>query len=154
MSTATIVSIVATVLGAIAAVASVWSARAASKSARVAENVDRRARTPRLVVTLDRRLRNEDPLAMYWVLNEGPQDLDSISVKAPTLSDGLTYQVASEGDELAEQANLGSLQIGSRAVFKLTVPPNRELPVLWVAFTCSAGKETPWGVPQRLDPPR
>lgn len=81
--------IVVTVFSILAAIAAVSSALSANESARVAKDIDHRSRTPQLEVTLDRQINPEDGSAMYWVLNTGLQDLDSVTVKAPQPGDDL-----------------------------------------------------------------
>lgn len=152
-----VVTVVSVVFSMLAAIAAVWSARSANKTAYLAKIIDQRSQIPQLEVTLDGQINPEDKLAMYWVLNTGPQDLDSVTVSAPQPGDKLQYWIASDKGDLRDCADLGSLRIGDQEVFKLTVPPTGEdksLPDFWVAFTCTAANEKPWVFTKKLARPR
>ena len=88
------------------------------------------------------KARNRDPKIPFSILNEGPQDLDSIVIYRPRTSDGVHYQLAVEGSDFAQdEIEVGPLSLGHEARFVLSVGTAESLPDFRVRVECRSGRD-------------
>ena len=85
---ALVVAVVAAFYARNAAVAANRAAAAAHRSADVAELTERRDRTPQLAILLDNPVPAPADRVIYRVRNDGPQDLDALTIYRPRPADG------------------------------------------------------------------
>ena len=141
-----IVSLVALVLAGLSVLYTRTQARSATRA-------DLRARHPVLVVTLHDKVSSGETQALYYVENRGREDLDSVVVQSPVTSDRVRYPVARFGQDFADEAELGPLEIRAKQAFVLSIGSAEELPEFRVRFKCRAGKDA-WDDADVLDDPR
>ena len=141
-----IVSLVALVLAGLSVLYTRTQARAAASA-------DRRARHPILEVTLHEEVSSGEAQAMYYVQNQGKEDLDSVMVQRPATADGVRYPVARLGQEFADEAELGPLEIKAKQAFVLSIGSAEDLPQFRVRIKCRVGKDV-WEDAYVLDDPR
>ena len=146
-------SVAALVVAILALVISGLSVAYTRRATHAQEAADRRARSPRLVVS---------PLpadegatsVIYALRNDGPQDLDAIVIYRPRPNDDITYPIARTGhDWVADEVDLGPLAMTQEARFTLGVGVAASLPTFQVRIECRAGRDT-WDLPETLEPPR
>lgn len=96
------------------------------RTTRVQEENLRIARTPTLVVEQEGVIDKSDPQWFYRLRNDGPADLDSVTVHPPDTHDSVTYPLAAvgEGGFVDGPLRLGSLPIGAEHRFSLGVGPS------------------------------
>lgn len=151
---ALVVSIVGTFYAWRSARASEASAEAAKASARSAAAEDRRARTPQVVVAVEKRAPHDGDVVVYSVRNDGPQDLDSVVVHRPAPTDGIRYPVAATGhSDWQDSAEVGPLALTQTGHFTLSCSSARKLPTFRVKIVCRAGLDQ-WELIRELDFPR
>jgi hypothetical protein len=150
------VAAAALVLAVLALIVSGLSVAYTRRQTHTAEAADRRARHPLLVFSLyaDTTERQE-PDVLYGIRNDGPQDLDSITVHSPkTIDPFFDYPVACVGRDFGpEPAELGPLVLGDETAFLLHIGPGLSLPEFRVRVACRADRDC-WEWLQPLDPPR
>jgi hypothetical protein len=133
------------------------AAGAATITAEADRAADHRAREPRLIVTVDKRVEYDGTEAIYRVLNDGPADLDAVVVHRPVLDEveeRIVHQVAHTGETgYEDQADLGPIRVTEYERFTLSLGVREVLPEFRVKFTCRvAGEE--WTVTRVLDQAR
>lgn len=139
-----------------AAAAAESSASAAGISAEADAAADHRARTPQLAVTVDTLAAHDGTSVIYRVRNDGPVDLDSVTVHRPivgVVEGGIVHPVAPVGDDFADVAEIGPIPITAYERFVLSLGSNETLPDFRVRIVCTAGDES-WPGSFALDPPR
>lgn len=153
-------SIIFAVVALIVSVAAGWYARqsavASDRSAKAAEAADRRARMPQLRFFLDHPVDAPIENVIYRVRNEGPQDLDRITVFRPKPPGGITYPVAVTGDGAGyaeDEIQLGSLALTKEARFTFCCGAAEDLPEFLVRVECAAGNDE-WTLSLALPSPR
>ncbi|WP_345520090.1 hypothetical protein [Nocardioides conyzicola] len=130
------------------------TAHAAEREAEAATSAERRANRPTLVVEIEAKVGETDDSAIYNVRNDGPIDLDSISVHPPTPDDGIRYPVARVGSDWADHAaGLGAVRMGERARFVLAIGAREKLPDFRVRLVATRGADE-WEQVVLLDNPR
>jgi hypothetical protein len=150
------VSIGALVVAVLSYFASDRSAKAAARSAGAAESADRRARTPRLTVTLSGPVADLSDRAIYRVRNDGPQDLDQVIVYRPRPPDRIEYHLAVTGSGEGwadDQISLGPIAITQEARLTLSCGASAVLPEFLVRIECRSGPDK-WTLTERLPSPR
>lgn len=136
------------------------SAEAARQSARADAAADHRARTPRITIALESKAgyKQGEVDAIYEIVNEGPEDLDSVIVHRPKTDNSVHYNVAATGrSDYSDTAEVGPLPIASRTRFSLAVGPwvsDGSLPTLRIHLVCTSASGEAWNIPFTLDPPR
>lgn len=152
--------VLAIVIAVLALGVSFWSViytrratHAGEVQADIAKRVDRRDRKPVLDVMLPDTVNDGVTSALYWIRNDGPQDLDSLVVVRPATEDRIRYPVALMGGEFGDEAELGPLAMGQRAGLMLRIGPADELPEFRVRIKTRAGEDT-WEETRLLDDPR
>jgi hypothetical protein len=124
---------------------------AAERATSTQEAADRRAREPRLVVSM---AGNEDSRnILYGLYNDGPQDLDAVLVRRPETKGGGTYLVARVGGNFGDTVDLGRLPMGDTGFFMLAIGTVVPLPVFRVRIECQAGSDR-WLLVRELSVPR
>ena len=152
-------SVALSVVALLVAIASaIFASRAvghAKRSADAAEAAVRDQHTPRLAIDLDGLGPGEQvPQAYYRVRNDGPQDLDEVTVYRPRPADGITYWIGLPGQTgVDDDINLGALSLGQHARFTLFCGAAAELPEFHVRIECRSGKDR-WAMLERLPSPR
>lgn len=141
-----IVSVVALVLSGL----SVLYTRTQAHAARSA---DLRARRPVLGVTLHEAVSGGETTALFYVENQGAEDLDSAVVLRPLTVDRVNYPVARLGQDFADEAELGPLEIKAKQGFVLSIGSAKKLPEFRVRIKCRIGKRS-WEDSYVLDDPR
>jgi hypothetical protein len=152
----TILSVAALVLAVVAALYARQSARASDRSAKAAEAADRRARTPQLRLLLDHPVEAPIENVIYRVRNEGPQDLDRITVFRPKPPGGMTYPIAVTGAGAGyaeDEIQLGPLALTKEARFTFCCGAAEELPDFLVRVECAGGPDD-WAQSLQLPSPR
>lgn len=133
------------------------AAGAAAVTAEADRAADHRARTPRLVVTVDKKVPHDGTDAIYRVLNDGPVDLDSVVVHRPVLGEvegRIIHPVARTGvTDYEDQVDLGPIHVTQYGRFTLSLGSRDTLPEFRVRVVCWAGDES-WPLNFRLDDPR
>jgi hypothetical protein len=129
---------------------SAWYSRS---QARAATSEDRRARRPVLDVTLRESVSSGELDAMFYVENQGTEDLDSVVVLRPETADRVRYPVACLGHDFEDEAELGPLEIKAKQAFVLRIGSAEDLPEFRVRIKTRIGKET-WEDAFVLDDPR
>ncbi|GAB7003941.1 hypothetical protein JCM18899A_14130 [Nocardioides sp. AN3] len=145
--------IAAFIVSLFAFVASVLSAAYTGTQARAAKSAERRARKPVLVVTLDKHEVSGVTQALYYVENQGGEDLDSVVVERPVTADGVTYPVARLGDDFGDETEVGPLEIRAKQGFILAMGSGESLPEFRVRIRTRIGKDT-WEDAYVLGDPR
>lgn len=151
-----VVSIAALLLAGASAAYTRQQAKATKDQARLSERQDHLARTPRLAITLPIPAGKAETSVTYVVHNDGPQDLDSVTVHRPEASDGggVRYPVAPIGAEFGDQAELGPIRMGEAKSFVLSIGPSDGLPEFRVSVECRRGGDAPWRTTIKLDTAR
>jgi hypothetical protein len=151
------VEAIALVLSSVAVAVSVASALYTRRQAHAAAGAERRALTPILTVTLEEKVDSTANTAIYRIRNDGPQDLDELSVHPPRTEDGIRYPVAPVGNEWPEdpetKALFGPLPMGQSARFYLAVGVREEVPEFRIRVEAQRGSDT-WEQVILLEPPR
>lgn len=131
------------------------SAIAADRSADAAEAAERRERTPQLSILITDKAEAPCDKAIYRVRNEGPQDLDSVTVYRPRTPDRITYPIAATGRTswVEDEVDLGPLALTEEVRFTLCCGAAEELPEYLVRIECAAGDDR-WTITKTLPPPR
>lgn len=133
------------------------SAGAATITAAADRAADLRAREPQLIVTVDAMVPHDGQDAIYRVLNEGPQNLDSVVVHRPVLGEvegRIVHQVAHTGGTgYQDQAPLGAIPVTEYQRFTLNLGVREDLPEFRVKIVCRSGDDA-WTVTRVLDNPR
>jgi hypothetical protein len=132
------------------------SAQASDRSAKAAEATDRRARTPQLRFFIDHPVEAPIENVIYRVRNEGPQDLDRITVFRPKPPDGITYAIAVTGAGTgysADEIQLGPLALTKEARLTFCCGAAEDLPEYLVRVECAAGDDE-WTLSLALPSPR
>lgn len=127
--------------------------RAAEDQAETARTQDRRERSPKITIRLEKAVLAPDDSAVYYVRNNGPQDLDSVVVHRPRPEDGIHYPVAPRGRNYADAAELGSMQIGQECAFVLCMGVAEVVPEFRVRIESRSGVDE-WADSYLLDSPR
>lgn len=156
MTISIIVSVLALAIALASAVFSYRSSRAATRSANAVEASERRARTPELVIVLDRPTPAPNDRVIYRVRNDGPQDLDSVLVYRPRPTDGIKYPITITGGctgWAVDEVDLGPLALTEEARFTLCCSAAQQLPEFRVRIECRSGTEE-WTVHKLLPSPR
>ena len=150
-----ILSVAALFVAVAAAVYARVSAVAATRSATAAEAVDRRERTPQLRLLLDDPVEAPSDKVIYRIRNEGPQDLDVVTVYRPKPPDGITYPIAATGRTswVDDEVELGPLALTKEARFTFCCGAAEELPDFLVRIECACGGDT-WSLSKELPSPR
>jgi hypothetical protein len=160
---ALIISIVSFVLACI----SVWyarrstraaevSARASESSAETARDQHRRQREPRLRIWLPEQASDTDDSVIYHVLNDGPDDLDSVRIHKPETPDRISHPIAAVGVDWSDAAELGKLALGEEKRFVLSIGTsaiNGVEPAYRVRIASVRGSDV-WEQIRELDVPR
>lgn len=129
------------------------SALYARSQAKAATSEDRRARRPVLAVTLQEQVSVDETQAIFYVENQGDEDLDSVVVCRPETADRVRYPVARLGRDFGDEAELGPLEIKAKQAFVLAIGSAENLPEFRVRIKCRIGKET-WDDAAVLPQPR
>lgn len=117
------------------------SARYTRTQATTAKNADLRARRPSLGVSLHESVVGGVPTALYYVENQGLEDLDSVVVFRPVTVDGVWYGVAKLGTDFGDSAELGPLEIKAKRGLVLGIGSAEDLPEFRVRIHCRIGKD-------------
>lgn len=128
----------------------------ARRSADAAESTDRRARLPNLSINLDMPVRHPGDLVIYRVRNDGPEDLDAVTIYRPRPPAEITYPLAVTGDGAgwaADEITLGPLRLAQEARFTLCCGAALVLPEFRVRIECRAGTDI-WKLTCLLPTPR
>ena len=135
------------------------AAEAANRSAIADMGADHRARTPRITVKIESKAGYQQGQtdALYEVVNDGPEDLESVVVCRPQTDDSVHYNVAATGrSDYGDEAEVGPLPLAARTRFTLAVGPwnpNERLPVFRIRIVCTSTTGESWELPFTLDPP-
>ena len=131
------------------------SAVASERSASVAVDSDRRARTPKIRIVLDAPEPAPNDRVIYRLYNDGPQDLDSITVYRPEVRGGIVYPIAGTdvSTDWEDEVNLGQLRFGKETRITLCCGRTAKVPEFRVRITCRAGGDT-WELVELLPSPR
>lgn len=121
--------------------------------AMAAKRADHRARHPRLGLSLDVLASSGVDKVLYYIENQGQEDLDSVVVFRPVTTDGVRYPVAKLGGEYVDSADLGPLEIKARQGWVLGIGAAENLPQFRVRIHCRIGKDT-WEDAYVLEDPR
>jgi hypothetical protein len=121
--------------------------------ATAAKNADLRARRPLLAVTLHESVSSGETKALFYVENQGIEDLESVVVFRPVTADGVRYEVAKLGTNFGDSAELGPLEIRAKQGLVLSIGPADDLPEFRVRIRCRIGKDT-WEDAHVLADPR
>ena len=151
-----IISVAALLVAGIAAYYAKRSSDASDRSAEAAEAVDRRERTPELTILLDHPAEAPIDSVIYRVRNDGPQDLDSVTIHRPRPPDRITYPIAVTGGGAGwatDEVTLGPLPLTKEGRITLCCSAAPELPDFLVRIECTSGKDR-WTVTRRLPNPR
>ncbi len=151
-----ILSVAALLVAFAAALYARQSAKASDRSASAAEAVDRRERTPHLRLLLDYPTEAPIENVIYRLRNEGPEDLDRVTVFRPKLPDGITYPIVVTGAGAGyaeDEIDLGALALTKEGRFTLCCGAAEELPELLVRVECAAGDDE-WTLSLALPSPR
>jgi hypothetical protein len=169
-SGALIVSIVSVLLAVLGFLVAIRSARAsersagaaegsatdARRSADAAESMDRRERQPNLSIDLEMPVQHPGDSVIYQVRNDGPEDLDAVTIYRPRPPDGIAYPIAVTGAGAGwadDEISLGSLRLTQIASFTLCCGAALVIPEFRARIECRAGKDT-WALTRLLPPPR
>lgn len=137
----------------IAGVAAYYSKR----SSDAAEAVDRRERTPELTIFLDHPAEAPVDLAIYRIRNDGPQDLDSVTIYRPRPPDRITYPIVATGAGGAgwadDEVALGPLALTAEDRITLCCSAAPTVPDFLVRIECARGKDR-WTLTRQLPNPR
>ena len=129
------------------------AAGAADRSAAAAESADLRALTPRLTITLAGPA-DMSSLAIYRVRNDGPVDLDDVTVARPRPPDHIEYHLAVTGADFAEdEISLGPIALTQEAKLTLGCGVAESLPEFHVRIECRSGAGH-WTLTEQLPSPR
>jgi len=133
------------------------SAAAAQVSAQAAVAADHRARTPQLAVFVEKLGPPDGTEAIYRVRNDGPADLDSVTVYRPVLGPvegSIRHEVAATGQgDYGDAAKIGSIPVAQYRRFTLSLGSRETLPEFRVIVRCRAGQDD-WTLNFLLDTPR
>lgn len=111
---------------------------------------DHLARTPQITIALHPEQTDElNP--RYVVTLDGPQDLDSVTVRRPYPTNNLVYPLAVNGSDWADDVTFAPLQAATSGTFRQAVG-NGEAPEFVCEVVCRRGDEA-WKLMKRLDPP-
>lgn len=101
------------------------SAAAAQVSADAAAAEDRRARTPNLVVFVEELVPHDGTDVIYRVRNDGPEDLDSVTVLRSVLGPveaNIRHEVAATSRSgYGDEAEIGPIPVAQYARFTLSL---------------------------------
>jgi hypothetical protein len=140
------VGVAALVLSLVAIGVSIASVVYTKRQADAATKAEWRANKPVWAVEIEQQVDERADAAIYRVRNDGPQDLDSVSVHPPKTDDGVRYPVAPVGrewpEDLATEAALGSLAMGQTGRFVLSIGVRVETPEFRVRLVATRGKDT------------
>jgi hypothetical protein len=127
----------------------------AKRQADAAEATLHDQRTPHLVIELTGPPPSEQvPWGYYSVRNDGPQDLDEVTVYRPLTTDGIVYRIGYIGQKtVPEELSIGAIMLGREASFALQCGAAQELPPFRVKIECRKGAER-WQLLEVLEPPR
>jgi hypothetical protein len=104
-------------------------------------------------VTLHEKVSTGETTALFYVQNQGDEDLDSVVVSRPLTADRVTYPVARLGGDQGDEAELGPLEIKAKQAFVLFIGSAERLPEFRVRIRCRVGKDA-WEDAYVLDDPR
>ena len=128
----------------------------AKRSSDAAAAIDRRERTPELTLLLDHPVEAPADLVIYRIRNDGPQDLDAVTIYRPRPPDRITYPIVATGvgagwadDEVA----LGPLALTAEARITLCCSAALTLPDFLIRIECARGKDR-WTLTKQLPNPR
>ena len=113
-------------------------------SASAAEAVDRRERTPHRRLPLDYPTEAPIENVLYRLRNEGPEDLDRVTVFRPKPLDGITYPIVVTGAGAGyaeDEIDLGPLALTRNVRFTLCCGAAEEPPEPLVRVECAAGDD-------------
>jgi len=147
------VAVAALVVSLVALGLSAFSVLYTRAQARAATSADLRARHPVLGLTLHQSASAGETTALYYLENQGAEDLDSVVVFRPETADGVDYPVARLGQDFADEAELGPLGMKAKQAFVLCIGPAEMLPEFRVRIRCRIGKDS-WEDAYVLDDPR
>lgn len=155
MSFAVILSALALVVAAASALYTRVTAGHAKRQADAAEVILHDQHKPHLFIEITGPPQSEQiPWAYYSVRNDGPQDLDEVTVYRPLTTDGIVYRIGYIGQKtVAEELSLGALALGRQVSFALQCGAAPELPPFWVKIECRKGEER-WQLLDLLPSPR
>ncbi|MEN2742495.1 hypothetical protein ABCS02_32365 [Microbacterium sp. X-17] len=153
-----IVSLVVAALSATVAIISVVyarrSARAAESSAAVSTDRHRRDREPQLRIWLPEMIDVAEDKAIYHLINDGPDDLDSVVIFKPFATDDLSRPIAITGEgNFRHEIQLGALPMGVERRFTVAVgagSDSRTDPDLRLRIVCTRGSDT-WTLVKALE---
>jgi hypothetical protein len=133
------------------------SARAAEEATRISADQHRREREPQIRIWLptEEQARVTDDRVIYRLINEGPDDLESVVVHRPfTTADSVVRQIAvTGGTDWQDDADFGALPIGAERQFTVsigTASEGQEEPDLRVRIVCRRGTDS-WELVRVLD---
>lgn len=132
------------------------SAAASERSAKAAEAIDRRARIPKLTLSLDQPAPAPNDRVIYRLRNEGPQDLHSIVVYRPKPPDRIVYPIAWTGRSngwVEDEVDVGPLALGQETRITLCCGSAADLPEFSVRIECRAASDS-WMLLEPLPSPR
>ncbi|WP_456695105.1 hypothetical protein [Aeromicrobium sp. P5_D10] len=150
---ALVVAILALIVSIISVAYTHRQTRATEGQAEAARSQDRRERRPEISVRLEKAVSAPDNSAVYYLRNNGPQDLDSVVVHRPRPDDDITYPVARRGTAYGDEADLGPIQIGQELAFVLCMGVSEVVPEFRVRVECRRGEDT-WPSSHLLESPR
>jgi hypothetical protein len=127
---------------------------AAERSAVSAELTERRERTPRLAILLDNPVLAPGDRVIYRVRNDGPQDLDTLTIYRPRPSDRITYPIGKLSETWADdRIEWASLALTEEVSFTLCCGAAIEVPEFRVRVECRSGTDE-WTLNELLPSPR
>lgn len=153
---ALLVSTVAVVVSVLSYQASDRSAKASARSATAAESSELRARTPRLAIIASGPFADLSDRAIYRMRNDGPVDLDEVTVYRPRPPDGIEYHLAVTGSANGwadDKISLGPIGMTQEARFTLSCGASPTLPDFLVRIVCRSGADQ-WTLTEQLPSPR
>ena len=121
--------------------------------AQAATNADLRARRPILNLSLDKLASSGETTALFYIENQGSEDLDSVVISRPITADGVRYPVAKLGQEFEDQVDLGRLEIKEKQGVVLCIGSAEQLPEFRLRIQCRVGNAR-WDDAHVLEDPR
>ena len=162
-----VAALIVSIIAAIAAVLGFWatwrsakaakdSAEQARRSADAADATERRERRPSLTISRSSTAGYLDDRVLYRIRNDGPQDLDRITIYRPRPPDGVKYPLAVTSDPggwVDDEIEVGPLRLTQEAQFSLCCGAGVALPDFLVRIECESGEDS-WTLTSALPHPR